>query len=594
MKSNFQNLWITVISLTTLLVSGCGGGSDNDSLPTSTAPPTITTPPVSEGDTEEDDEGDDDEGASGGASINIYTPVLGMLQSTTTRQNIMEGLAKGIYADDGLRITLNYDFKQTGEQSYVLGKMHSGLDFQSYANTPLRSLVNGIIVITDDEHGSVTAEFTNTLDGEIYWITYLHMENIRFSVGDTVSVGDVLGDEGAQKTGSRHAHIEVSRPCVLSDSSLGLLSINPESATWQNAVDPMEISNSLLNGHSDVAEPQMHFVNFDFKDRKFIPAQQNEFTGCAYIPKTQNVNESFSKVITFDVLDDMAVTQYTETFDTTEANNYLANGRLIALDNYYHFGTEPVFYQPISLQHLKVTVADISNSQQVSRLLEVTSSVEPQTDAKVEISFEWQEHYFDNPVKLSGTVSDGEGVASIVFVMSDKHANDKKYQHEFNVNFDKKDCGENCVSIAEYDINKSKLITGEYDVSVIVTDNNGNVTQKTLGDVVIQNPLVDFTFPSTISLGTEVLFEVFGEQSLTRNINLPLMMKVEVDGREFSLGNKYESTELSNGFDYLSLKRVLGENDGFRPGTFEYKILYSASSFTEEQILYEGTMTVVD
>jgi hypothetical protein len=594
MKCYFQNLWIPVISLTTLLIGGCGdGGSDNNSLPTSTAP-SASTQPVSEGDTEEDNEGDNDEGASGGASVNTYTAVLGMLQSTTTRQNIMEDLAKGIYADDGLRITLNYDFKQTGEQSYVPGKMHSGLDFQSYANTPLRSLVNGIVVITDYEHGSVTVEFTNTLNGEVYWISYLHMENIQKSVGDTVSVNDVLGSEGAQKTESRHAHIEVSRPCLLSDSSLGLLSINPDSTTWQNAVDPMEISQSLLNGYSEAAESRIHFINFYFKGQKFVPAQQNEFTGCAYIPKTQNVQQSFSKVVTFDVLDDMDTPQHTETFDVTVGNNYLANGRLIALDNYYHFGTEPVFYQPISLQHLRVTVSDVSNSTQVSRLLDVSSSVAPQSDAIIDLNFDWRVNYFDNPVKLSGTVSDSEGVASIVFKMSDKRASDKEYLHEFNFNFDKKDCGENCVSIVDYDINNSKLITGEYDVSVIVTDQNGNETEKSLGDIVIQNPVVDFTFPSTITIGKEVLFEVFGEQSLTRIINLPLQMKVEIDGQEFSLGNKYETTELSNGFDYLSLKRVLSENDGFKPGTFQYKIVYSLSSFTEEQILYQGTMTLVE
>jgi Membrane proteins related to metalloendopeptidases len=94
--------------------------------------------------------------------------------------------------------------------------MHSGIDFTPGAGVPIEAVADGVVVgstVADGSWGThVTIE--HDIDGVVFRTSYAHMQSGSsvFSLGDTVSRGDVVGLVGntGQSFGA-HLHFTVQR-----------------------------------------------------------------------------------------------------------------------------------------------------------------------------------------------------------------------------------------------------------------------------------------------------------------------------------------------------------------------------------------------
>ena len=91
---------------------------------------------------------------------------------------------------------------------------HEGLDLTPGAGTPVVSIANGVVVDAGNPSGSlgVFVVVAHTIDGKELTSTYGHLQygSLTVGVGDTVSVGEILGRVGntGTSTGS-HLHFEI-------------------------------------------------------------------------------------------------------------------------------------------------------------------------------------------------------------------------------------------------------------------------------------------------------------------------------------------------------------------------------------------------
>ncbi|MFB9307631.1 murein DD-endopeptidase MepM/ murein hydrolase activator NlpD [Agromyces hippuratus] len=91
---------------------------------------------------------------------------------------------------------------------------HGGQDFNPGLGAEIQAIADGVVANSTDSGGSlgVVMMIDHIIDGELVTSVYAHMEyeSRRFEVGDTVSVGDVIGNTGdtGMSTGP-HLHFEI-------------------------------------------------------------------------------------------------------------------------------------------------------------------------------------------------------------------------------------------------------------------------------------------------------------------------------------------------------------------------------------------------
>ncbi|SIO09305.1 Murein DD-endopeptidase MepM and murein hydrolase activator NlpD, contain LysM domain [Agromyces cerinus subsp. cerinus] len=91
---------------------------------------------------------------------------------------------------------------------------HGGQDFNPGLGAEIQAIADGVVANSTDSGGSlgVVMMIDHMIDGELVTSVYAHMEyeSRRFEVGDTVSVGDVIGNTGdtGMSTGP-HLHFEI-------------------------------------------------------------------------------------------------------------------------------------------------------------------------------------------------------------------------------------------------------------------------------------------------------------------------------------------------------------------------------------------------
>jgi len=91
---------------------------------------------------------------------------------------------------------------------------HGGQDFNPGLGAEIQSIADGVVANSTDSGGSlgVVMMIDHVIDGELVTSVYAHMEygSRRFQTGDTVKVGDVIGQTGdtGMSTGP-HLHFEI-------------------------------------------------------------------------------------------------------------------------------------------------------------------------------------------------------------------------------------------------------------------------------------------------------------------------------------------------------------------------------------------------
>lgn len=99
------------------------------------------------------------------------------------------------------------------------GYYHTGVDILAQPNTPLKSLLCGIVTVAGDTYGDlgiIVIVKSKDRDGEDIWIEYCHLSSISVKIGQVVKHGEEIGLSG--KTGNAknilpayyHVHIEAS------------------------------------------------------------------------------------------------------------------------------------------------------------------------------------------------------------------------------------------------------------------------------------------------------------------------------------------------------------------------------------------------
>lgn len=91
---------------------------------------------------------------------------------------------------------------------------HRGQDFNPGDGAEIQSIADGVVSVSTDAGGSlgVVTMIDHVIDGQTVTSVYAHMQydTRRFEVGDTVEVGDVVGNTGntGMSTGP-HLHFEI-------------------------------------------------------------------------------------------------------------------------------------------------------------------------------------------------------------------------------------------------------------------------------------------------------------------------------------------------------------------------------------------------
>lgn len=95
------------------------------------------------------------------------------------------------------------------------GRMHEGLDMNPGSGVPVTAIANGVVIETNAPGYSaygVHVRVQHIIDGQLVVSLYAHFQEgtMPFSVGDQVSVGQVLGNVGCtgRCTGA-HLHFEI-------------------------------------------------------------------------------------------------------------------------------------------------------------------------------------------------------------------------------------------------------------------------------------------------------------------------------------------------------------------------------------------------
>ncbi len=91
------------------------------------------------------------------------------------------------------------------------GNFHSGVDVAGQDSDEIRTLYKGEVVFADGSYGTVSVKVP-ALNNIV--TNYVHMKNIRVSVGDIIEKGTVIGQQSNVSTESigSHLHFEVRVP----------------------------------------------------------------------------------------------------------------------------------------------------------------------------------------------------------------------------------------------------------------------------------------------------------------------------------------------------------------------------------------------
>lgn len=91
---------------------------------------------------------------------------------------------------------------------------HHGLDFNPGVGAPIQAIADGVVSFAEDGEGDLGVHLmiTHVIDGQTVTSVYAHMQHssMRFKLGDTVKVGQVVGTVGStgNSTGP-HLHFEI-------------------------------------------------------------------------------------------------------------------------------------------------------------------------------------------------------------------------------------------------------------------------------------------------------------------------------------------------------------------------------------------------
>ncbi|GAA6146269.1 M23 family metallopeptidase [Thalassolituus maritimus] len=238
------------------------------------------------------------------------------------------------YEDSSSSISLNIDFGD--DKNYLTGKKHTGVDVQGLGDlsrSHVASIVNGIVETLDVENGYVGIRTILHSAGPVM-IAYMHMDNIQVQIGDSVAIGDVLGNEGSKSnyntSTAPHLHIEAHK-C---SAQYRTLSIAPNDVyTWGDseagleghAIDPLSLYEDIFDATNPPREPNP-FINACVP-RDWTVGVQNELDGTVQT----------TGVIQFDIVDVAGRVLLTEEYG--DPNEGLRTLQLSA----YYFGQEDVF-----------------------------------------------------------------------------------------------------------------------------------------------------------------------------------------------------------------------------------------------------------
>lgn len=141
-------------------------------------------------------------------TIDEYARAAGIRPEATFTNNpagtIQWPFAVGVHIGD----TFGY------RNCYGCSSDHGGQDFNPGLGAEIQAIADGIVSNSTDSGGSlgVVMMIDHVIDGQLITSVYAHMEydSRRFEVGDTVSVGDVIGTTGdtGMSTGP-HLHFEI-------------------------------------------------------------------------------------------------------------------------------------------------------------------------------------------------------------------------------------------------------------------------------------------------------------------------------------------------------------------------------------------------
>nr|WP_245325300.1 M23 family metallopeptidase [Microbacterium amylolyticum] len=94
------------------------------------------------------------------------------------------------------------------------GRLHEGIDFVPGEGAPIQSIADGVVRIATEAGGAygVNVYVDHIIDGQLVSSHYAHMQygSLQVQAGDTVKVGDVLGNVGnTGRSYGAHLHFEV-------------------------------------------------------------------------------------------------------------------------------------------------------------------------------------------------------------------------------------------------------------------------------------------------------------------------------------------------------------------------------------------------
>ena len=98
--------------------------------------------------------------------------------------------------------------------TYGRSSAHRGLDFNPGTGAPVQAIADGVVTFTEDSEGTLGVHMmiTHQINGQTITSVYAHLihGSMRFNVGDTVKVGQVIGNVGdtGYSTGP-HLHFEI-------------------------------------------------------------------------------------------------------------------------------------------------------------------------------------------------------------------------------------------------------------------------------------------------------------------------------------------------------------------------------------------------
>jgi murein DD-endopeptidase MepM/ murein hydrolase activator NlpD len=231
---NFATVGIATVTATLSLV-GCGGGGSD--TPTTNTPIAADTEQFFTIDAPEIISSETELFQFGGPLGATCKPAVTAVRASKARQASACRLGTAAYLDSQT-ITFNIDYKAAGATDYLDGKMHSGLDIQGNPRgSRIGAVAAGRVVGINQAYGEVIIE--STIGGKVFQTGYMHLSQIQVKKDDLVAVGKYLGNEnrtGLSTTYGKHLHIEM-RKADFGPSAY--LSINPNSATWAFALDPV-------------------------------------------------------------------------------------------------------------------------------------------------------------------------------------------------------------------------------------------------------------------------------------------------------------------------------------------------------------------